>query len=120
MNWTCAVCGVSSKTNRRRCRKCGNMRWKAMPKRDISELAGPTKRLAPRGLLLARPGKQAPIQDPDGGIECGTCHEIIYRPEGAFNRLAFEEAREKHYSISPECESRKNDSRRDPSSNPTS
>ena len=82
------------------------MRWKPLPKRDISELAGPTKRLAPRGLLLARPGKQAPVQDPGNGIECGTCHEVIYRPENSFDRDAFEVARKKHYAISPECESR--------------
>ena len=91
-----------------------------MPKRDISELAGPMKRLAPRGLLLARPGKQAPVQDPGSGIECGTCHAVIYTAEGGFDRDAFEAARKKHYVISPECESRENDSKRNSKSNLTS
>jgi hypothetical protein len=82
------------------------MHWKPVRKRDISELAGPMKRMAPRGLLLARPGKQAPLQDSGGGIECGSCHQIIYRAEGVFNREAFAAARKKHYAVSPSCEIR--------------
>ena len=105
MIWTCAVCGASTKTNRRRCTKCGNMRWKPVPKRDVSELAGPTKRIAPRGLLLAMPGKQAPVQGPDNGIECGTCRSIIYKPEGVFDAEIFQAAKKKHYAVSPACES---------------
>jgi len=102
MNWTCAVCGASTKTNRRRCAKCGNMRWKPVPKRDISELAGPTKRIAPRGLLLANPGKRTSV--PNSGIECGTCHRIIYMAEGVFEAEALQAARKKHYAVSPACE----------------
>jgi hypothetical protein len=64
------------------------------------------KRIAPRGLMLARPGKQAPVQD-SNCIECGTCHMVIYRPDGVFDAEAFREAREKHYSASPACDMRK-------------
>ena len=80
------------------------MRWNPVPKRDISELAGPIKRMAPRGLLLARPGKQAPVQGSGNTIECGFCHTVIYKTEGVFDKDAFVAAREKHYAISPECE----------------
>ena len=81
------------------------MRWRPVPKGDISELAGPTKWMMPRGLLLAKPGKQMPFHDSSAGIECGTCHRVIYRAEGDFDREAFYAARKKHYSVSPECES---------------
>jgi len=113
MIWTCAVCGASTKTNRRRCTKCGNMRWKPAPKRNFSELAGPTKRIAPRGLLLGMPGKQAAVQGPDNGIECGTCHRIIYKSEGVFDAEAFQAARKKHYTVSPACESSEHDSKKE-------
>jgi len=103
MNWTCGVCGAASKTNRRRCTKCGSIRWKPVPKRDIRELAGHLTRMAPRGLLLAKPGRQAPAQS-SGGIECGTCHTVIYRAEGVFDTEAFHAARKKHYAVSPICE----------------
>lgn len=106
MNWACAVCGSLSKTARHRCTKCGNMRWKPIPRRDVSEVAGPMKRMRPRGLLLGMPGKQAPFQDSGNIIECGNCHLVIYRSEGAFDREAFYAARKKHYSVSPACESR--------------
>jgi len=82
------------------------MRWKPLPKRDISEVGGPMKRMAPRGLLLANPGKQAPAQDSANGVECGTCHTIVYKAEGVFDKEAFNAARKKHYSVSPGCESR--------------
>jgi len=61
------------------------------------------KRIAPRGLLLANPGKQSPIQD-SSGIECGKCHAVIYRIDNGFDAQAFQEARKKHYSVSPVCE----------------
>jgi hypothetical protein len=64
------------------------------------------KKIAPRGLLLARPGKQAPVLD-SGAIECGACHMIIYRTETTFDPEAFRAAKKKHYSISPTCETRK-------------
>jgi hypothetical protein len=82
------------------------MRWIPTEKKGMHELAGPMKRIAPRGLLLARPGKQAPIQE-SNSIECGTCHTVIYRPNGVFDAEAFRAAREKHYSTSPGCEVRK-------------
>jgi len=104
MDWACAVCGSLSRTNRRRCEKCGKMRWKPVPKRDIRELAGPMKRIAPRGLLLGGPEKQASEDASCNGIECGMCHAIIYRPEGVFDRNAFYVARKKHYAASPDCE----------------
>jgi hypothetical protein len=80
------------------------MLWKPVPERDISELAGPTKRMAPRGLLLAKQGRQAPVQD-SGGIECGNCHMVIYKADGVFDAEAFQAARRKHYLVSPACES---------------
>jgi hypothetical protein len=61
------------------------------------------KRIAPRGLLLANPGKQTPIQDANG-IECGKCHAVIYRADSGFDVRAFQEARKKHYSVSSACE----------------
>jgi len=80
------------------------MNWKPVPKRDIAEIAGPMKRIAPRGLFLANPGKQAPAQNREGGIECGSCHAIIYTPETVFDAGAFQAARKKHYAASPACE----------------
>jgi ferredoxin-like protein FixX len=56
--------------------------------------------------MLARPGKQAPVQD-SNCIECGTCHMVIYRPDNGFDAEAFRAAREKHYSAFPACEIRK-------------
>jgi len=76
--------------------------WKPAPRKDLTELSGPMKRIAPRGLLLAKPGKQSPVEDP-GGIECGKCHAVIYRADKGFDAKALEEARNMHYSISPAC-----------------
>ena len=67
------------------------------------ELSGPMKRIAPKGLMLANPGKQAPIQD-SNIIECGKCGTVIYRADGGFDVKAFDEAKRKHYSNSPACE----------------
>jgi len=79
------------------------MRWKPEATKDLTELAGPTKRIAPRGLLLANPGKQTPTQD-SYNIECGKCHMVIYRAENSFDAKAFQDAKKKHYSVSPACE----------------
>jgi len=81
------------------------MRWRPVAKRDIRELEGPVKQLAPRGLLLARPGKQAPRQE-SNDIECGVCHAIIYRAEGGYDKEVFLAARMRHYSLSPRCEAK--------------
>lgn len=70
------------------------------------ELSGPLRRIVPKGLLLAKLGKQAPIQDLNS-IECGKCHMVIYRADTGFDAKAFQEARNKHYSISPACEDQK-------------
>jgi hypothetical protein len=51
--------------------------------------------------MLGNPGKQAPIQD--SGIECGNCHMVIYKSDKEFDAKAFQEAKEKHYSTSPDC-----------------
>jgi len=67
------------------------------------ELSGPLKRVVPRGLLLANPGKQAPIQD-SKSIECGKCHALIYTASNEFDPKAFQEAKRMHYAISPACE----------------
>jgi hypothetical protein len=88
------------------------MRWKPAPKKDAIELAGPIKRITPRGLLLPKPGNQALAQDSSNAIECGTCHSIIYKPEGAFDVEAFEAAKKKHYEVSRSCENRPRDSRK--------
>jgi hypothetical protein len=81
------------------------MRWKPVPERNVNELGGPMKRMVPRGLILGKPGRQAPVQD-SGGIECGTCHMVIYKVDGVFDAEAFQAARRKHYSVSPACEGR--------------
>ena len=70
------------------------------------ELGGPIKRIAPKGLLLAGAGKQAPIEDPSG-IECGSCHMVIYKADKGFDAKAFEEAKKNHYSAYPACEDHK-------------
>ncbi len=82
------------------------MLWKPASKKELTELAGPLKQIAPKGLLLAKPGKQAPIQD-SSSIECGKCHVVIYRADKGFDAKAFQEARKMHYSIFPACEGQK-------------
>jgi hypothetical protein len=79
--------------------------WKAAPKQDLIEGSDPLKQIAPKGLLLANPGHQAPIQD--SGIECGKCHMVIYRADTEFDAKAFQRARNNHYSISPACKDQK-------------
>jgi len=74
-----------------------------VPKRDLMELSGPIKRMAPKGLILARPGKQTPIES-SNSIECGKCHMEIYRADDGFNANEFQEAKRKHYSNFPACE----------------
>jgi len=102
MDWKCASCGWAAKTNRQKCPRCGTAVWKPTSRKDLIELSGPLKRIAPKGLLLARPGKQGPIQDTNS-IECGKCHMVIYDADKGFDTKAFQEARNRHYSISPEC-----------------
>lgn len=102
MNWLCAACGCAARTNRKKCPKCGGLVWRPAPKRNSTEPSGPMKRIAPRGLLLANPGKQAPVEDP-GEIKCGKCQMVIYRVDKRFDVKALEEARKMHYSISPAC-----------------
>lgn len=102
MKWRCASCGWAAKTNRKKCPKCGSSAWKPAPKTELNDLSGPLKRIAPRGLLLANPGKQAPDQKP-GEIECGICHAVIYGTNKDFDANALEEAIKKHYSVSPAC-----------------
>jgi acetyl-CoA carboxylase beta subunit len=74
-----------------------------MAKKDLSELSAPIRRIAPRSLISANPGKERPIQE-SGWIECGRCHKVIYKADRGFDAAAFQEARKRHYSISPECE----------------
>jgi len=106
MNWHCASCGWKARTNRQKCPNCGNLIWKPVPKKDLTELSGPLKQIAPRGLLLANPGKQAKVEE-SNGIECGTCHTVIYRPDKGFDAEALEDARKTHYSTSPTCKGHK-------------
>jgi hypothetical protein len=61
------------------------------------------KRLAPKVFLLTNPRKRASIEDSDN-IECGKCQRVIYRADNGFDARALQEARKKHYSISPGCE----------------
>jgi len=79
------------------------MRWRPAEKKDLRELGGPIKRITPRGLSLAAAREQAPAQE-SSGIECGTCHMVIYKPDGVFDPEAFREAKDRHYSSSPACE----------------
>jgi ribosomal protein S27AE len=106
MKWLCASCGQLARTNRQKCPRCGSGVWKPAPKNDSTELSGPLKQIAPRGLLLANPGKQTSVEESDA-IECGTCHAVIYRVGKEFDVKALEEARNAHYSISPECREKK-------------
>jgi len=79
------------------------MLWKPAPKKDLTELSGPMKQVTPKGLLLANPGKQTPIQD-SKSIECGKCHAVIYTAKEKFDPKAFQDAKRTHYTISPTCE----------------
>jgi len=82
------------------------MQWRPTASKDLRELAGPMKRVAPRGLLLANPGKQAPVPDAEV-VECGVCHKVIYRAVGGgFNSEEFRAERKKHYAVSPGCETK--------------
>ncbi|HUO42272.1 MAG TPA: hypothetical protein VMU35_04790 [Methylomirabilota bacterium] len=102
MSWICTSCGSTTKTNRRKCRKCGSTRWKPYPQKGSTEAQRQTKRLNPKGFLLANPGKQAP--NPDfTGIECGRCHTIVYPPDKKFDMASFKIALKKHYETSPDC-----------------
>jgi len=101
LTWACASCGSIAKTNRRKCRKCGGMRWRLYPRVESREIAGQTKHLNPKGLLLANPGKQLPNIDSEG-IECGKCHAIVYS-EREFDMAAFKAALKGHYATSPDC-----------------
>ena len=101
MIWVCSSCGETAKSKRQKCPRCGSTLWKPGRTRELSEVAGPMKRISPRGLLLAQTGKQQPAQEP--GIECGKCHRIIYRPEKQFDSEAFQKAKRAHYSLSPDC-----------------
>jgi hypothetical protein len=105
MNWICALCGLAAKTNRQKCPRCGGAVWRPAPRKDLIELGGPIKRIAPKGLLLAGAGNQAPIQDPSS-IECGSCHMVIYRADKGFDAKEFQEAKKNHYSASPACENK--------------
>jgi hypothetical protein len=78
------------------------MLWRPEEKKELIELGGPMKRMAPRGLLLVNPDKRVSEQDPNL-IECGKCHKVIYRADKKFDSDAFQEARKEHYSASPEC-----------------
>jgi len=77
--------------------------WKPAAKKDFMELSGPMKRITPKGLLPTNTRKEASIQD-FSIIECGKCGEVIYRADNGVDAKAFQEARKKHYSISPGCE----------------
>jgi hypothetical protein len=102
MIWICASCGRQAKTNRQKCLNCGGSSWRPAAKKDTIELAGPIKRMAPRGLLLASPNQQAPVQDPKT-VECGKCHKVIYTAKNGFDSAAFQAAKADHYSASPSC-----------------
>jgi len=101
MVWVCSSCGKTAKTNRLKCSKCGNMSWRASRTRELSEIAGPMKQIAPRGLILGPSRKQRP--DLESGIECGICHLVIYRPDGGFDAEAFQRAKKMHLAESPTC-----------------
>ncbi len=101
MVWVCSSCGKAAKTNRLKCSKCGNMSWRASRTRELSEIAGPMKQIAPRGLILGPSRKQRP--DLELGIECGICHLVIYRPDGKFDGEAFQKAKKMHLATSPTC-----------------
>jgi hypothetical protein len=75
------------------------MIWRPAAKKDLIELSGPIRRIAPRGLMLTNPEKERPIQD-SSGIECGKRHKVIYKADKGFDAAAFQEARKKHYSVS--------------------
>jgi hypothetical protein len=79
------------------------MIWRPVAKKELMELSGPIRRIAPRGLTLTNPEKEKPIQN-SGWIECGKCHKVIYKADKGFDASAFREARKKHYSLSPTCE----------------
>ena len=102
MVWVCSFCGKAAKTKRLKCSKCGNMSWRASRTRELAEIAGPMKQIAPRGLLLGPARRQQPKME--SGIECGKCHLVIYRPDREFDAEAFQKAKKMHHELSPTCE----------------
>src|SRR5208337_1679837 len=102
MGWICASCGRTTKTNRQKCRRCGSSVWKPILAKDPSEVSGQLKRISPKGLLLANPGRQTPIQD-SNNIECGNCHAVIYRADIKFDTTVLQEAITAHQLTSPGC-----------------
>ncbi|MGA2783252.1 MAG: hypothetical protein ABSF09_00950 [Candidatus Bathyarchaeia archaeon] len=102
MGWVCASCGRTAKTNRQKCRRCGSSVWKPILSKDPSEVSGQLKRISPKGLLLANPGRQTPIQD-SNSIECGRCHAVIYKADIKFDTTALQEAITAHHLTSPDC-----------------
>jgi hypothetical protein len=101
MNWICAICGSASRTNRKRCKRCGKIQWKPNLKKELIEVSGPMRRIAPKGLLIS-PNRPEGLQD-FNTVKCGRCHAVIYVPDREFNKLSFKEAMKRHYSLSPEC-----------------
>ncbi len=78
------------------------MSWRASRTRELAEIAGPMKQIAPRGLLLGPSRRQQPKME--SGIECGKCHLVIYRPDREFDAEAFQKAKKMHQELSPTCE----------------
>jgi hypothetical protein len=77
------------------------MSWNPGRAKEPNDVSGPVKRIVPKGLLLANPGKQAPA--PDSNVECGKCHMIVYSPDRKFDAKALQLAMKAHYSTSPQC-----------------
>jgi hypothetical protein len=82
------------------------MSWKPEHKKELVEVAGPLRRIRPRGLSSLTPFKQEPRPDAKS-IECGNCHAVIYRADKKFDSAAFQAAKERHYSLSPECRTKR-------------
>jgi hypothetical protein len=78
------------------------MLWRPAAKKDLMELSGPIKRIAPKDLPI-NVRKEVSIQD-SSIIECGKCGQTIYRADNGIDAEALKKARKKHYSVSPGCE----------------
>jgi hypothetical protein len=78
------------------------MSWRPEHRKDLGEVSGPIRQVVPRGIFgaYAARRKQARVSE---GIECGSCHAVIYKPDKEFDREAFEAAKKEHYSASPTC-----------------
>lgn len=105
--WVCANCGWQVEESMESCPKCQNRVWGKIARvkkleTNQDKTSEPEKFTSPQ----IEKSVEEYLKKMIGlfnSVECGTCHAIIFRPEGEFNRQAFESNLRRHYSKSPNC-----------------